>query len=450
MFCKQCGKRIEAGVPKCPHCGRVPDALSGGTGFWNLTQGPAKAVPVVQPQVVQQPVPSRVNVVSPEPGASVSAPPPVVEQPETSFPAPPPVEPDEAEGSEEIRKNRIRIPLIPVVSAGLVVLLVLVLVVQSVRLSHAREELNRIAIEAQQSEKPPETKNPEETAQPAEGSEEPTPALVPTAPTEETEPAEPTPELPEDPEEASSAQDEEIPVVREQVPLTAEFSDTVICVSVDEEFLKENQLTVRQYAWYVVYDPELDDPQRCYEIAERAEEKGKPGSQVDKYGMSPESEKQNLPVDEFYMNPSENNSRFEKRIFCRLLVREDGEDRIYYSEIIEPGPKAAEEWFEITPEHGDDGESLHVVEKDLPDHVHEMLEDGSVTCQYWVDFGAGTLEEGDPLEVSRDGVCEMTEPVTEEGTYYLVIHWDEGQNVMLLKAPYSLEQSVSVQPIQMQ
>lgn len=37
MFCKSCGKKIQTTSPSCPHCGRATDAMSGGTGFWDLT-----------------------------------------------------------------------------------------------------------------------------------------------------------------------------------------------------------------------------------------------------------------------------------------------------------------------------------------------------------------------------------------------------------------------------
>ena len=36
MFCKGCGKLIDSAKKRCPHCGRDVDALSGGTGFWDL------------------------------------------------------------------------------------------------------------------------------------------------------------------------------------------------------------------------------------------------------------------------------------------------------------------------------------------------------------------------------------------------------------------------------
>lgn len=56
MYCKYCGKQIEPGSVMCPYCGQKADALSGGTGFWDLIDqdlsqdGPQKdvAAPVEQ------------------------------------------------------------------------------------------------------------------------------------------------------------------------------------------------------------------------------------------------------------------------------------------------------------------------------------------------------------------------------------------------------------------
>lgn len=49
MFCKQCGKQIKPGTGQCPHCGGNAAALSGGTGFWNLTRS-AKVEETVAPE----------------------------------------------------------------------------------------------------------------------------------------------------------------------------------------------------------------------------------------------------------------------------------------------------------------------------------------------------------------------------------------------------------------
>ena len=39
MFCKRCGKRVDTSASACPYCGRDVDAVSGGTGFWDLMKG---------------------------------------------------------------------------------------------------------------------------------------------------------------------------------------------------------------------------------------------------------------------------------------------------------------------------------------------------------------------------------------------------------------------------
>ncbi len=71
MFCKQCGKRLEDHTRKCPYCGNIPEALSGGSGFWNMTTPPTTAPtgatpvnnpvanPVVNPVLTQEPASGR-------------------------------------------------------------------------------------------------------------------------------------------------------------------------------------------------------------------------------------------------------------------------------------------------------------------------------------------------------------------------------------------------------
>jgi len=36
VYCRSCGKQVRPGAAACPHCGREVDALSGGSGFWDL------------------------------------------------------------------------------------------------------------------------------------------------------------------------------------------------------------------------------------------------------------------------------------------------------------------------------------------------------------------------------------------------------------------------------
>lgn len=71
MFCKSCGTRIDTKSSRCPHCGRSIDAMSGGTGFWDLvnrqdkvntpTETPLPAAPQVPPKL-NEPKPVEKNV----------------------------------------------------------------------------------------------------------------------------------------------------------------------------------------------------------------------------------------------------------------------------------------------------------------------------------------------------------------------------------------------------
>lgn len=47
MFCKFCGKMLEADVTECPACGQKQKQLMNGNGFWDLcASGPVSSVPV--------------------------------------------------------------------------------------------------------------------------------------------------------------------------------------------------------------------------------------------------------------------------------------------------------------------------------------------------------------------------------------------------------------------
>lgn len=56
MYCNHCGKNLEPGTVCCPYCGQKAESLSGGTGFWDLTdemRSQQSAAPQ-QPQAPQQ------------------------------------------------------------------------------------------------------------------------------------------------------------------------------------------------------------------------------------------------------------------------------------------------------------------------------------------------------------------------------------------------------------
>ena len=60
MYCKFCGKQVNPGTVNCPYCGHQADALSGGSGFWDLTmEKPAQSDlhEVETPHSIQAPIP---------------------------------------------------------------------------------------------------------------------------------------------------------------------------------------------------------------------------------------------------------------------------------------------------------------------------------------------------------------------------------------------------------
>ena len=62
MYCNHCGKNLEPGTVCCPYCGQKAESLSGGTGFWDLTdetrsQQPAAPQQPMAPQQAAQPAP---------------------------------------------------------------------------------------------------------------------------------------------------------------------------------------------------------------------------------------------------------------------------------------------------------------------------------------------------------------------------------------------------------
>lgn len=56
MYCNHCGKNLEPGTICCPYCGQKAESLSGGTGFWDLTDETRSQQPAApqQPQAPQQ------------------------------------------------------------------------------------------------------------------------------------------------------------------------------------------------------------------------------------------------------------------------------------------------------------------------------------------------------------------------------------------------------------
>lgn len=75
MFCKSCGTPISTKSPHCPHCGRATDAMSGGTGFWDLVEQRSSA-PAANPSPVPSPA-----AAPPSPSVPTKLPPPEQEKP---------------------------------------------------------------------------------------------------------------------------------------------------------------------------------------------------------------------------------------------------------------------------------------------------------------------------------------------------------------------------------
>ena len=95
MFCKRCGKRVDTSVSVCPHCGRDVDAVSGGTGFWDLmNESPeppslqdrpvqTTQVPIVEDRADPDDAETRAQTVVELPQTVVELPQTVVEPPQT-------------------------------------------------------------------------------------------------------------------------------------------------------------------------------------------------------------------------------------------------------------------------------------------------------------------------------------------------------------------------------
>lgn len=57
MYCNHCGKNLEPGTVCCPYCGQKAESLSGGTGFWDLTDEPRSQTPQQQAAQPAPPAP---------------------------------------------------------------------------------------------------------------------------------------------------------------------------------------------------------------------------------------------------------------------------------------------------------------------------------------------------------------------------------------------------------
>lgn len=401
MFCKQCGKPIDAGLRQCPYCGRIPDALSGGTGFWNLTQLPPSQQPVPQP--VQQPIQAAATA---RPAVPI---PPVQEAPLT----PPPM-PEVSENTREAGSGGGRLLLL---IFGVIVLILLVsVIVLGTRVSKLNSQLDTARAELQAAEEALQaielTADTEKAPEPvAEDIPEPpaaSPAVTPPpAPSEEPTPEpseEPTPAPVEEPEEAPEAAAVSTEPAAVSARLSMDWSSITLTV-------EDEGLDVESYQWIVVYDSTLETTGDCLEIMDRAIMEEDPllrnefVSQVDPYDGSSGRAQQRIPVSEFYQT----SGNYTKRIFCKMTLT-SGE--VTCSEMISPVLVASDGY--VTLQQTEDSVTA-TVEK-LPDY----MTGGEISC-YWLEVDPKTETE---LALDAEPYAEgLTASITtrEDMHYYFVM-----------------------------
>ena len=177
MYCNHCGKNLEPGTVCCPYCGQKAESLSGGTGFWDLTDEPRSQTPQQQ---AAQPAP-------PAPPA-----PPV--RPAASRPEAP--EQKQPNGTQPQAGNNLLAVVAAVLAAGALILGA----VNLVQVKKLQKNVRELAA-ARQTEQSAGENMPEPSAMPTVTPEEVTPAETMTPAVSE----EPTPTV--SPEtEASTAE----------------------------------------------------------------------------------------------------------------------------------------------------------------------------------------------------------------------------------------------------
>lgn len=73
MYCNHCGKNLEPGTVCCPYCGQKAESLSGGTGFWDLTDEPRSQAPQQPAAPQQQAAPQQPTAPQPAPPVQPAA-----------------------------------------------------------------------------------------------------------------------------------------------------------------------------------------------------------------------------------------------------------------------------------------------------------------------------------------------------------------------------------------
>ena len=183
MYCNHCGKNLEPGTVCCPYCGQKAESLSGGTGFWDLTDEPRSQAPQ-QPAAPQQPT-------APQPAARPAQP----VQPAARRPEAP--EQKQPNGTQPQGGNNLIAVVAAVLAAG-------ALILGAVNLVQVKKlQKNVGALEAaRQTEQSAGENMPEPSAMPTVTPEEVTPSET-MAPAVS---AEPTPTATPETEEESAAE----------------------------------------------------------------------------------------------------------------------------------------------------------------------------------------------------------------------------------------------------
>ena len=182
MYCNHCGKNLEPGTVCCPYCGQKAESLSGGTGFWDLTDEPRSQ----QPAAPQQPM-------APQPAAQPAQP----VRPAASRPEAP--EQKQPNGTQPQAGNNLIAVVAAVLAAG-------ALILGAVNLVQVKKlQKNVGALEAaRQTEQSAGENMPEPSAMPTVTPEEVTPAeTIAPAVSEEPTPTV-TPEMEESAAETTS------------------------------------------------------------------------------------------------------------------------------------------------------------------------------------------------------------------------------------------------------
>ena len=218
MYCNHCGKNLEPGTVCCPYCGQKAESLSGGTGFWDLTDEPRSQ----QPAAPQQPM-------APQQAAQPA--PPV--RPAASRPEAP--EQKQPNGTQPQAGNNLIAVVAAVLAAGALILGA----VNLVQVKKLQKNVRELAA-ARQTEQSAGENMPEPSAMPTVTPEEVTPAETMTPAVSE----EPTPTV--SPEMEASTAETTSPAVSPNVVAENQSDFKLKLWSEDSKDSKDSTSAVRQ------------------------------------------------------------------------------------------------------------------------------------------------------------------------------------------------------------